>query len=107
MPKAKCMRCGNAFSWRWEEAFEKFGFGDGDGQIYTSEVDDILRLAGYGTSLFQWGCHNFIITSVTKDGVELIPAGTKVGYDDPRRYLPRDIVALLDRRLGLNAEIGK
>jgi hypothetical protein len=46
--------------------------------------------------------HNTVIMSIKKDGIELMPVdqpGIHPGYDDPRTYLPADMVALLDREL--------
>jgi hypothetical protein len=81
------------------EAFDKFGFGDGDGLVMTSSVADILIEAGYAVETEHWGLHNVIITSIKRDGVEQIPTGTKIGYDDPRAYLPADIATLLDSKV--------
>ncbi len=33
MPITECQNCGGSLHWHWEEAFAKFGFGDGDGQV--------------------------------------------------------------------------
>ena len=47
MPVTKCPQCGGAYPWSWEDAFEKFGFGDGEGVVMTEVVADVLRTAGY------------------------------------------------------------
>ena len=102
MPVSECHCCGGQYSWKWEEAFDKFGFGDGDGQIETDTVETILTAAGYEVKSDMWGMHNVVIRSIRKDGVELMPPDASeftVGYDDPRSYLPPDIVELLDREL--------
>ena len=102
MPKSICDCCGGDYLWRWEEAFEKFGFNDGDGQVETGTVEHILNVAGYDTRSEQWGLHNTIILSIQKDGIEYMPVDhptIMIGYDDPRSYLPEDIIALLDREL--------
>ena len=99
MPNTTCRLCNGVVSWRWEEAFDKFGFSDGDGEVMTCKVVDALEQAGYGVTSEQWGLHNEVILSILKDGVQQIPTGTNVGYDEPRRYLPPDIVRLLDERL--------
>ena len=91
-----CPTCGNTQTWRWEEAFDKFGFGDGDGLVMTDAVAAALRAAGYDVTVTAWGCHNVVISSVTRDGQELIPEKATLGYDDPRAYLPAGIVTLLD-----------
>jgi hypothetical protein len=91
-----CESCGTCHEWTWEEAFDKFGFGDGDGLVMTDSVAGVLIAAGYTVESRQWGLHNVVIISITLDGVEQIPEGAPLGYDDPRGYLPAAIVALLD-----------
>lgn len=99
MPTTKCFNCGGSYAWRWEEAFEKFGFNDGDGDVETYTVEEALTLAGYSVETNQWGMHNLIITSIKLNGIEQIPESAHVGYDDPREYLPPAIVGLLDMKL--------
>lgn len=48
--------------------------------------------------------HNVVITSIIKDGIAMIPEHADVGYDDPRIYLPDEIVELLDRAFLAEAE---
>ena len=38
-----CESCGSSHEWTWADAFDKFGFGDGDGLVMTSSVADIPR----------------------------------------------------------------
>lgn len=107
MPISECDNCGNTYQWLWEEAFDKFGFNDGDGQVETYEVEDVLREAGYAVEMQQWGLHNLVISSIKKDGDELMPLDDPkfdLGYSDPRSYLPEEIVQLLDRKLPANGE---
>lgn len=99
MPKCICENCGGPYYWIWEDAFDKFGFGDGDGQVETSAVVEVLEQAGYVVEHDVWGLHNDVIDSIKKDGVEQIPDNTHIGYDDPRKYLPAAIVTLLDEKL--------
>lgn len=99
MPKTTCDTCGHLFHSRWEEAFDKFGFGDGDGQVETPTVAQVLEDAGYIVEHHQWGLHNDVIDSIQKDAVELIPKSAVIGYDCPRTYLPAAIVTLLDEKL--------
>jgi hypothetical protein len=47
MPQANCPTCNTDHDWSWDEAFNKFGFGDGDGLVMTNQVADALRAAGY------------------------------------------------------------
>lgn len=96
MISAECPHCGAEHYWQWEEAFDKFGFGDGDGLVMTHRVVSALETAGYAVVSEPWGIHNVVITSIKRKGKELIPAGVNLGYDDPRHYLPKSIVQLLD-----------
>lgn len=101
MPESICENCGGTFNWSWPEAFDKFGFRDGDGQIETWQVSEALEtIGGCKVNAATWGCHNTIITSIKLGGVEQIPETASVGYDDPREYLPAAIVALLDAEFG-------
>jgi hypothetical protein len=96
MPTANCPHCNADHDWSWEEAFNKFGFDDGDGLVKTDVVAAVLTAAGYTVKSHTWGMHNTIIDSVACDGTEQIPASAELGYDDPRCYLPARIVELLD-----------
>ncbi len=104
MPITTCANCGGSYAWRWEEAFDKFGFSDGDGQVMTQEVINALQTAGYEATAERCGCHNITIRSIERDGTEQIPETANVGYDDPRTYLPKDIVRLLDKALPTDRE---
>lgn len=101
MPISQCECCGSDYTWSWEEAFDKFGFNDGDSQIETETVANVLRDAGYETATEGWGLHNIVIVSIRRDDVELIPNHEVVhfGYASPRNYLPAEVVELLDREL--------
>lgn len=100
MPKEECCICGGPYQWTWEEAFEKFGFGDGDGMVMTDVVADVLRDAGYECITEEWGFHNTVIVSIKKQDLELIPRDNiSFGYDSAREYLPDEIVQLLDKEL--------
>ncbi len=92
-----CPTCGHAHHWSWEEAFDKFGFGDGDDLVMTETVADALRAHGYTVTVTQWGMHNAIITDIERDGIALIPDTATRGYDEPREYLPKEVIAILDR----------
>jgi hypothetical protein len=103
MPTTECDTCGGTLHWKWEEAFDKFGFLDGDGQVETWQVENVLTQAGYSVAVQDWGLHNTVIASIKADGKELIPhddPDIQFGYDDPRSYLPGAIIELLDRELG-------
>lgn len=107
MPSTTCKTCHHTtLTWSWTEAFDKFGFDDGDGQVVTETVADVLRAAGYVVSVEPWGWHNVVITSIMKDGVEQIPTqGISFGYDAPRSYLPDDIITLLDQEIPDQGEV--
>lgn len=103
-----CMSCGGMLHWDWSEAFAKFGFNDGDGQIETWRVEDALIDAGYAVTVDRWGVHNTLITSVKRHGVELIPFDDpdySFGYDDPREFLPGELVSLLEEEFPQTASV--
>ncbi len=102
MAKSTCDTCGGSLAWSWTEAFDEFGFNDGDGSVETWQVEDVLIQAEYAVTVNGWGLHNTVIASIKSDGVEQIPYGDptiRFGYDDPRAYLPAKIVNLLDNAL--------
>ena len=83
----------------WSEAFNKFGYDDGDGVVETPLVAEILENAGYRVKYSRWSPHNTIIYSIKKDGIEFMPLDHhfwRIGYDDPRGYLPKSIQAFLN-----------
>lgn len=85
--------------WNWEEAFNKFGFEDGDGWNGTHIVAEFIEKLGYTTECEHWGIHNYMIMDIQKDGVSLMDENKiTVGYDDPNIYLPADLVAALDKK---------
>ena len=47
--------------WVWEEAFDKFGFGDGDGWNGTGLVAEFIEDKGYEVECDHWGIHNYMI----------------------------------------------
>jgi hypothetical protein len=88
MPNGNCHSCGHEYFWRWEEAFDKFGFGDGDGPNETWQVEDVLNGAGYKTKIIRWTLHNTLITSIRRDGKELIRSGnSEVQLTSPRFFV--------------------
>ena len=108
MSMTTCPTCGTTCHWRWEDAFDKFGFGDGDELVMTDHVADALRQAGYTVTVAPWGIHNVTIASIkTEDGAELIPFDTiEYGYDEPRDYLPKRLIDVLDAAFPNNREVG-
>jgi hypothetical protein len=89
MPITTCANCSFCYSWSWEDAFDKFGFCDGDGQVMTDEVVCVLRAAGYEVSAAACGLHNVTIRSIKREGVEQKPEHVDLGYADPRKYVPQ------------------
>ena len=100
-----CPHCNQACHWTWEDAFDKFGFDDGDGLVMTEVVADALRAAGYEVKVQPWGIHNVVITVISRNGTVLVPESVNVGYDDPRDYLPTELVALLDEAFPEGSEV--
>ncbi len=108
MVSTTCLSCGGTLHWDWTEAFAKFGFNDGDGQVETWQVEDALTASGYKVTVDRWGVHNTLITSIRQDSVELIPYSDpryRFGYDDPRLYFPGELIALLDQDFPPSGEI--
>ena len=83
------------FSWEWEEAFDKFGFDDGDGDVFTGLVAEFIDSLGY-ESEFSGGLHNTYFDSIKdKSGKDFLD-GIEIGYSNPREYLPESLVQKLD-----------
>lgn len=102
MVSTECDCCGGTLHWDWTEAFAKFGFNDGDGQVETWQVETVLAEAGYQVQVEGWGMHNTVITSIKRNDIELIPYGNPkytFGYDNPREYFPECLIGLLDQQL--------
>ena len=116
-----------SYEWSWQEAFLKFGFGDGDAWNGTHLIADFLSKEGYEVEYDSWGCHNIAITRLSKNGIGLLPgyddkgcpiegyldlrvhpSETKqitYGYDDPETYLPADLVKKLNEHFHDDYEI--
>lgn len=90
--------------WEWEEAFDKFGFGDGDGWNGTDIVGDFIESLGYGVVCDQWGIHNYMIMDLTvwcgPILISIIPEHVNIGYDNPHKYLSGNLVRELEARFG-------
>jgi len=90
--------------WIWEEAFEKFGFGDGDGLNMTDEIAGSIEAEFPELKVRKSDCglHNYMIFDITNSDDESVylvhPLGKNwlIGYDNPRDYLPDYIVTMLD-----------
>jgi len=99
--------------WTWQDAFSKFGFNDGDGWNGTFHVSYFLEGLGYETECDFWGCHNYLILDVLKDGRSILfqkdddnPCDKwlphlahiqkPLGYADPKEFLPKELVEKLE-----------
>jgi len=105
--------------WEWEDAFSKFGFEDGDGWNGTHLVASSINALGYNAECDGWGCHNYLIMDIEKDGKSILfddlrgswNAATVarmnkngvtnisdqyIGYTDPHLFLPDDILEMLN-----------
>ena len=87
--------------WTWMEAFDKFGFGDGEDTNHTQEVVDVLKAAGYVCNP-AGGMHNYYMDSLKKDGQVWEPNLSdgfieQMDENRPRTWLPGEVVDLLDK----------
>tara|TARA_Y100000588_G_scaffold9751_1_gene10874 strand:- start:22103 stop:22606 length:504 start_codon:yes stop_codon:yes gene_type:complete len=97
-----CRTCGQTIDSRkhinWTEAFCKFGYGDGDGEVFTPEIVEHIEKLGLICEC-SGSMHNTIIDSIKdKDGKELIGESVETGYDCPRVYLPSFLIKHLDAK---------
>lgn len=83
-------------TWRWEEAFTKYGFDDGN-VSQTHVVEACLSSASYEV-IETAGVHNYYIVELRKDGKGVWNIPDDV-VDEPgvRQSLPPEVVALLDQ----------
>ena len=77
-------------TWTWEEVFDRYGFDDGNGWNGTNIVAEDLKEVEYECECTS-GSHNYYICSL-KRGSQIIEG------DDPREFLPREVVRFLDQR---------
>jgi hypothetical protein len=106
--------------WEWVDAFDKFGFGDGDGANFTDDVAAFINSKGYECDCETWGIHNYMIKDITAHDPETDECGAsimtypeghpkfgeevKYGYDNPREWLPKWLVEKLDKEFGEDNE---
>ena len=81
-------------AWTWEDAFQNYGFNDGNDWCRTFVVVEALEELGYKCET-SYGSHNNYICTLTKDTTSI-----EVGEDNLRRSLPRDAVTFLDQQFG-------
>tara|TARA_R110002012_G_scaffold19113_3_gene69436 strand:- start:3731 stop:4015 length:285 start_codon:yes stop_codon:yes gene_type:complete len=81
--------------WEWEEAFNKFGFGDGDGWNGTHLVEEfLLNIGCKEVECNAWGIHNYMIFRIVdEDGKEY----EFDGYEDSYNILPESIIKKLNK----------
>ena len=81
--------------WDWTEAFQKYGFGDGEDTVHTQEVVEFLESLGYQCEPVG-GMHNYFMYNLERGDTEWHPPDD---FDhNPREWLPPDLVALLDAK---------
>jgi hypothetical protein len=106
--------------WEWVDAFDKFGFGDGDGANFTDDVAAFINSKGYECDCETWGIHNYMIKDITAHDPETDECGASImtypeghpkfgeevdyGYDNPREWLPKWLVEKLDKEFGEDNE---
>lgn len=107
MSMTTCPTCRHETHWSWTEAFDKFGFEDGEGLVMTEHVAEVLRAHGYTVQTEPWGIHNITVSSIkSAKGKELIPFNRiSFGYADAREYLPKRIIKLLDEAFTDTTEV--
>ncbi len=81
-------------AWDWSDAFYKFGFQDGNGEIHTPRIAAVLAEAGHFARYAKWGGHKVVIFMMRKGGECYLP--TRAAYENPRDYLPQEVINLLD-----------
>lgn len=94
MSNYACKNCEGKYNWHWQEAFLRIDCWANE--FNTCCVEGVLARNGYQVEATGGRTHN-IICSIKKDGVDQIPLSAKVGYDNPQEYLPKEIVAILDK----------
>lgn len=102
--------------WEWQEAFDKFGFNDGDGWNGTDLVAEYIDSKGYDCVCDWWGCHNFMIMDILKNGKSILfkqddlwlphlsHIDEPIGYTRPESYLPSQLVNDLNAHFDDNHE---
>ena len=98
MKTSECVVCGGSIEWHWEEAFFKLGFAHDSGHAESLNVANALLEAGYELPVQPESQLSILITSIKKGGIEQIPEHINVGYENPRLYLPEEILQLLDQK---------
>ena len=86
-------------TWQWEEAFQRYGFDDGNGWNGTDHVAEALGDLGYECE-HLYGSHNHYILTLTKGGQVIENEG-----DEPKEFLPKRVVDFLDQRFNQDCTV--
>lgn len=86
----------DTFTWEWEEAFCKFGFGDGDNVMHNEDVGEVIARHGWKYKQVL-GVHNEFIYQLVK-GDKVIDFEGNEDNDEVRRKLPAIVVKALDKQ---------
>lgn len=97
------MKCTATYEWDVRDAFNKWGFDDGDSnRNYTGKVASVIEDLGYEVNCDAWGMHNYVIDHIlNSDGVTVYGGDHPLflaGYYDYSTIgntLPADIAAAL------------
>jgi hypothetical protein len=108
-----CGSCWNPINWC--ESFNKFGHGDGEDCIHTTQVAAEIEKHGYEVEVLQRTIHNPLIVRIVRKGADGnpefvysddIPAGARPGYSNPREDLPPWLIEILDTAFGAGEFFG-
>lgn len=91
-------------TWPWEDAFSHSGFDGGSNPLMLAMTAEALSAKGYAVAVDSCSFDNVVITSIERDDAEQISDSVKLGYDDPRSYLPAPIIELLDAAFPASGE---
>lgn len=89
----ECHHCRTLHFWHWKTAFK---YCESQILAQTETVAEVLQAAGYELK-FDDSYEPAVIDSMMLDGNELLPEQGLRG-DDPRAYLPAEVVSLLDAK---------
>lgn len=88
----------------WADAFNKYGYDEGDGVVHTQRIVEFLESKGYQAEYEPWGHYNTLIVElIDPNGKLVIRVGEgkyQLGFDDPHRYLPAKLIEMLDEEFG-------
>ena len=97
MVYSKCVVCLGTYYWSWQQAFFKFGFDDGDGQVETYTVVSVLMKAGYPKQIATTASLFILINSISGILGQLTKENV---INEILNYWPLFIVVLIGGQLG-------